>query len=160
MVCTFQDTSREGCLEVCRREWDRFGGDTTRSSNGSISQPAVNFSVEFILDIVNGRERVPFTRFVDVREVTFAHILVFEVPSASRRYCMVERTADYFVVLKILDDLYPDLHLNGKHKGKAVGTLYKISKEKAISLGVDFIPQEVRVKDTVENLKEKDFLSI
>ncbi|GLT66316.1 hypothetical protein SLA2020_386860 [Shorea laevis] len=127
---------------------------------GPLLQPTVNLSVDFIIDIVNGRQLSPFNRFVDVRDVAFSHILAFEVPSASGRYCMVERTADYSEVLKILDELYPDLHLSEKFKDKDVGTLLKVSKEKAISLGVNFIPLQVSLKDTVESLKEKGFLSI
>ncbi|GLU10984.1 hypothetical protein SLE2022_277570 [Rubroshorea leprosula] len=127
---------------------------------GPLLHPTINLSVDFIIDIVNGRQLPPFNRFVDVRDVAFAHILAFEVPSASGRYCMVERTADYSEVLKILDELYPNLHLSEKFKDKDVGTLLKVSKEKAISLGVNFIPLQVSLKDTVESLKEKGFLSI
>ncbi|GLU10987.1 hypothetical protein SLE2022_277600 [Rubroshorea leprosula] len=127
---------------------------------GPLLHPTINLSVDFIIDIVNGRQLPPFNRFVDVRDVAFAHILAFEVPSASGRYCMVERTADYSEVLKILDELYPNLHLSEKFKDKDVGTLLKVSKEKAISLGVNFIPLQVSLKDTVESLKEKSFLSI
>ncbi|GLT66314.1 hypothetical protein SLA2020_386840 [Shorea laevis] len=127
---------------------------------GPFLQPTVNFSTDFIIDIVKGRQLPPFNIFVDVRDVAFAHILAFEVPSASGRYCMVERTADYSEVLKILDELYPDLHLSEKFKDKDVGTPFKVSKERAISLSVNFIPLQVSLKDTVESLKEKGFLSI
>lgn len=36
---------------------------------------------------------------------------------------------------------------------------YQISKEKAKSLGIEFIPLEESLKETVESLKEKKFLS-
>lgn len=36
---------------------------------------------------------------------------------------------------------------------------YDISKEKAKSLGIGFIPLEATVKDAIESLKEKGFLS-
>lgn len=42
---------------------------------------------------------------------------------------------------------------------KPVAPLYDISKEKAKSLGIDFLPLEESLKDTVESLKEKNFLS-
>ncbi|GLT66317.1 hypothetical protein SLA2020_386870 [Shorea laevis] len=127
---------------------------------GPILQPTVNFSVEMVLNIVSGQGLAPFTQFVDVRDVAFAHILAFEVQSATGRYCIVERTAENSEVLKILDELYPDLHLSEKYEDTTIGILFKVSKEKAISLGVSFIPLEVSLKDTVESLKEKDFLSI
>jgi len=37
--------------------------------------------------------------------------------------------------------------------------IYQVSKEKAKSLGVEFIPLEASVKETVESLKEKGFVS-
>lgn len=38
--------------------------------------------------------------------------------------------------------------------------IYLVSKEKAESLGLNFTPMEVSLKDTVESLKEKNFLSV
>lgn len=35
---------------------------------------------------------------------------------------------------------------------------YQVSKEKTRSLGIDYIPFEVSVKETVESLKEKGFI--
>ena len=37
---------------------------------------------------------------------------------------------------------------------------YQISKEKVKSLAIDFIPLEVSLKDTMENLKEKNFIKL
>jgi len=34
---------------------------------------------------------------------------------------------------------------------------FQVSKEKAKSLGLEFIPLEVSLKETVESLKEKNF---
>lgn len=36
---------------------------------------------------------------------------------------------------------------------------YQVSKEKAKSLGVDFIPLKTGLKETVESLKEKQFVN-
>ena len=38
--------------------------------------------------------------------------------------------------------------------------LHQVSKEKAKALGINFIPMEVSLKDTIESLKEKGFLNI
>jgi len=35
---------------------------------------------------------------------------------------------------------------------------FQVSKEKAKSLGIEYIPLEVSIKDTVESLKEKNFV--
>ncbi|KAB2594775.1 cinnamoyl-CoA reductase 1-like [Pyrus ussuriensis x Pyrus communis] len=58
-------------------------------------QPTLNLSVEFLLNLMSGIE-TPFINytFVDVRDVAFAHIQAFEVPSASGRYCLVAQVAD------------------------------------------------------------------
>jgi hypothetical protein len=36
---------------------------------------------------------------------------------------------------------------------------YQVSKERAKSLGIEFTPFEVSLKETVESLKEKGFVS-
>lgn len=36
--------------------------------------------------------------------------------------------------------------------------VFRVSKEKAKALGLEFTPLEVTLKDTVESLKEKGFL--
>ena len=41
-----------------------------------------------------------------------------------------------------------------------LGPTYQISKEKVKSLAIDFIPLEVSLKDTIESLKEKNFINL
>jgi len=41
---------------------------------------------------------------------------------------------------------------------KPYAPIYQVSKEKAKSLGIEFIPLEVSLKETVESLKEKKFI--
>ncbi|GKV27471.1 hypothetical protein SLEP1_g36644 [Rubroshorea leprosula] len=81
---------------------------------GPILQPTLNLSVELILNIVTGRELPPFNRFVDVRDVAYAHNQAFEIPSAAGRYCMVESTVDVSKLWKILHQLFPEFHLDEK----------------------------------------------
>ncbi|GKV13824.1 hypothetical protein SLEP1_g24797 [Rubroshorea leprosula] len=126
---------------------------------GPILQPTLNFTVELILNIVTGRELPPLNRFVDVRDVAYAHIQAFEIPSAAGRYCIVESTIDVSKLWKILHQLFPEFHLDEKFEDKPIKKLYQVSKEKIKSLGVNFIPLEVSLKDTVESLKEKGFIS-
>ena len=63
-----------------------------------------------------GAERFPNItyRLVDVRDVANAHILAFENPLASGRYCLVGRVMHSSEVLKILHELFPDLNLPEK----------------------------------------------
>lgn len=52
--------------------------------------------------------------WVHVKDVAKAHIQAFEIPSASGRYCLVERVVHYSEIVKILKDLFPDLLLPEK----------------------------------------------
>ncbi|XP_044482052.1 phenylacetaldehyde reductase-like [Mangifera indica] len=97
--------------------------------------------------------------WVNVKDVAIAHILAFEVPSASGRYCLVERVAHYSEVVKGLSDLYPTFQLPERcMDDKPYVPTYQVSKEKANSLGLEFTPLEVSIKETVESLKEKAFV--
>ncbi|OMO79579.1 NAD-dependent epimerase/dehydratase [Corchorus olitorius] len=135
---------------------------------GPLLQPTLNFSVfsvEGVLDLTKGENKFPGSTcvFVDVRDVAHAHILAFELPSASGRYCLVERIIHYLEALKILSELYPALGLQEKSEdliNKPLEPTFQISNQKAKDLGVNFIPVEVSLKETVESLMEKGFLSI
>ncbi|XP_019151136.1 PREDICTED: cinnamoyl-CoA reductase 1-like [Ipomoea nil] len=130
---------------------------------GPLLQPILNFSSEMILDTIKeGREFMssPFNCYVDVRDVANAHIEAFEVPSASGRYCLVGETMQTSEVLKIVSQLYPSLPIPEKYKGDLpIMPTFKVSQDKAKSLGINFTPLEVSLKDTIESLKEKNFLS-
>ncbi|KAH7865521.1 hypothetical protein Vadar_007716 [Vaccinium darrowii] len=98
-------------------------------------------------------------RFVDVRDVALAHIQAFEVSSASGRYCLVGRVTNTTETLNILSKLYPALNLPERGENEnPVRPPYQVSKKKAESLGINFTPLEVTLKDTVESFKEKNFL--
>ncbi|WKA01859.1 hypothetical protein VitviT2T_020112 [Vitis vinifera] len=127
-------------------------------------QPTINLTMEIILNMIN---EVPYTfpsstyKWVDVRDVANAHIQAFEISSASGRYCMVERITYRSEAIKILHELYPAIHLPQKSADdEPLGPTYQISKEKVKSLAIDFIPLEVSLKDTIESLKEKNFIHL
>ncbi|XVE76758.1 hypothetical protein DITRI_Ditri13aG0006700 [Diplodiscus trichospermus] len=127
-------------------------------------QPTLKSSLLVIPYLVKGEHVYPTStyRIVDVRDVAYAHIQAFEVASASGRYCLVERVVEFPEIVKTLSELYPSLQLNEKCEdyNKPVEHTYQISKEKAKALGVNFIPWELSLRDTVESFKEKGFLSI
>ncbi|KAJ9685242.1 hypothetical protein PVL29_017319 [Vitis rotundifolia] len=76
-------------------------------------------------------------------EIILNMINAFEISSASGRYCMVERVTYRFEAIKILHELYP------------ASTFLRMK-----SLAIDFIPLEVSLKDTIESLKEKNFINL
>ncbi|KAL2940746.1 Tetraketide alpha-pyrone reductase 1 [Bienertia sinuspersici] len=100
---------------------------------GPMLQQGLTSSVSVILNLINGGKTYPNATFgwVHVKDVANAHILAFEVPSASGRCA---------------DD-------------KPFAPIYQVSKEKAKGLGVNFTPLKVSLHETVENLKHKGFAS-
>ncbi|PIA53495.1 hypothetical protein AQUCO_00900233v1 [Aquilegia coerulea] len=125
---------------------------------GPLLQPTLNTSAEFILNFINETFKNSTLGWVDVRDVVNAHILAFEVPSASGRHCLVDTVVHNSEVVKILRQLYPNIQLPEEcADDKPYEPIYKVSKEKTKSLGVEFIPFEVSLKETVESLREKKF---
>ncbi|KAM3733916.1 hypothetical protein ACB098_11G174200 [Castanea mollissima] len=130
---------------------------------GPLIQSTLTFSLEGFLKIIHGTQIFPdgIYRLVDVRDVANAHIQAFENPAASGRYCIVGGVTHYSEVFKILHKFYPSLRLPEKSEDdKPLQPLYKISQDKAISLGINFIPLEVSVRDTVESFKENGIITI
>nr|XP_027094763.1 cinnamoyl-CoA reductase 1-like [Coffea arabica]XP_027094764.1 cinnamoyl-CoA reductase 1-like [Coffea arabica] len=128
---------------------------------GPLLQPTLNTSAAAILNLINGAETFPNSSmgWVDVKDVANAHILAFENPSASGRYCLVERVVHYSEVVNILREIYPSSKLPDKcADDEPFVPTYQVSKEKAKNLGLEFIPLEQSIKETVESLKEKNFL--
>ncbi|XP_058752376.1 cinnamoyl-CoA reductase CAD2-like isoform X1 [Vicia villosa] len=124
---------------------------------GPLLQPEVNESVQPILNLING---IPFPNFaigwVNVKDVANAHIHAYEIASASGRYCLSETVVHYSELAKILRDLYPSLQISDKCENEETYMpTYQISKEKALSLGIEFTPLEVSLKETVESFREK-----
>ncbi|KAI3796456.1 hypothetical protein L1987_39127 [Smallanthus sonchifolius] len=130
---------------------------------GPILQPTLNLTSDGIMSLIkNGKEVFSdgIYRLVDVRDVATAHILAFENPEANGRYCLVGKVVRSLEITKIADKLYPRLEHSDRCKdGKCVEPPYNVSRAKAESLGVNFTPLEVSIKDTVESLKEKNLLS-
>ncbi|XP_022754236.1 cinnamoyl-CoA reductase 1-like [Durio zibethinus] len=128
---------------------------------GPLLQPTLNTSAAAVLSLIKGAHTFPNATFgwVNVKDVASAHIQAFEIPSASGRYCLVERAAHYSEIVKILRELYPSFQLPEKcADDKPYVPTYQVSKEKAKSLGIEFIPLDVSLKETVESLKEKGFV--
>ncbi|CAI9764981.1 unnamed protein product [Fraxinus pennsylvanica] len=130
---------------------------------GPLLQPTLNLTSEIILNLVKeGRTEFPTFRFVDVRDVALAHILATENPSASGRYCLVGTVISASEVFNILQKLYPHLNhleITAEKQLNIYPLPNKVSQENAKFLGISFTPFEVSLKDIVESLKEKNFLS-
>jgi len=128
---------------------------------GPLLQPTLNTSAAAIANLLNGSQTYPNSSFgwVNVKDVANAHIQAFEIPSANGRYCLVERVAHHSEIAEILRKHYPSSHLPQKcADDKPFVPIYQVSKEKVKSLGIDYIPLEQSIKETVESLKEKNFI--
>ncbi|GMH07640.1 hypothetical protein Nepgr_009480 [Nepenthes gracilis] len=128
---------------------------------GPLLQPTLNESAAAVLKLINGAKTYRNAAFglVHVQDVANAHIQAFEIPSANGRYCLVERVAHFSEIVKILKELFPTLQLPDKcEDDMPLKLTSQVSKEKAKGLGIDFIPLEVSLKETVESLKEKKFV--
>ncbi|PKA55173.1 Cinnamoyl-CoA reductase 1 [Apostasia shenzhenica] len=130
---------------------------------GALLQPTLNTSAETILNLINGAPTYPNRTFgwVNVKDVAEAHILAYEVSSANGRYCLVERVAHFSEIVKVIKDLYPSIQVPDKSADdKPFLPTYPVSREKVRSLGIDYIPLEVSIKETIESLKEKGYVKL
>ncbi|KAL7174180.1 hypothetical protein ACSBR2_033438 [Camellia fascicularis] len=130
---------------------------------GPLLQPTLNASSAAILELINGSLTYPNGSYgwINVKDVANAHIQAYEIPSASGRYCLVERVAHFSEVVKILHELYPSFQLPKKvADDKPYILLHQVSKEKAKTLGIDFISLEEGLKEIVESLTEKKFFGM
>ncbi|KAG7977282.1 hypothetical protein I3843_05G024100 [Carya illinoinensis] len=131
--------------------------------SGPLLQPTLNATLEPFLKLVKGAESVPFIspRWVDVRDVANAHILALENPSASGRYCLVGRVLQFSEFVKLMRELFPNINLPEKcGDDHPFASYYKVSRERAESLGLNFTPVEVTLKDTFESLRASNFLNV
>ncbi|KAK4278708.1 hypothetical protein QN277_016517 [Acacia crassicarpa] len=128
---------------------------------GPLLQPTMNTSAGAVLILLNGAKTFPNNAFgwVNVKDVANVHIQAFENPSANGRYCLAESVKHYSEIVDTLHQLYPTLQLPHKcEDDQPLMPTFQISKEKVKTLGIEFIPFEVSLKETVESFKEKKFV--
>ena len=129
---------------------------------GPLLQPTLNTSSQVVLYLISGSPVYLNYSFgwVNVKDVALAHVLAFEVPSASGRYCMVDRVVHFSEVVKIIHEMYPSLPVPEKcADDQPFFPTYQVSKDKIKSLGIELIPFETSLRETIECLKEKGFVS-
>jgi len=149
-------------LEICKGKWIDIVTINPAMVIGPLLQPTLNTSAAAILNLINGASTYPNTAFgwVNVKDVAMAHILAYEVPSASGRYCLVDKVAHYSEIVEMIRELYPSITLPEKcADDKPFVPIYQVSKEKTKSLGIDYVPTKIGVKETIDSLKEKGFVN-
>nr|CAB3460185.1 unnamed protein product [Digitaria exilis] len=129
---------------------------------GPLLQPTLNTSAQIILYLISGPPVYLNYSFgwVNVKDVALAHVLAFETPSASGRYCMVDKVVHFSEVVKIIKDMYPSVPVPEKcADDEPFAPTYQVSRDRITSLGVELTPFETSLKEAIECLKEKGFVS-
>ncbi|KAK9715737.1 hypothetical protein RND81_06G186200 [Saponaria officinalis] len=131
---------------------------------GPMLQQHINWSSDVVFNLVNGKSETYMNLaygWVHVKDVAEAHIRAFEIPSANGRYILSETVVHYSQAVDILRQLYPTLKLPTKCENEEPPLpTYKISKDKVASLGIDYIPLKVALKETVDFFIERNLISV
>ncbi|XP_057782581.1 cinnamoyl-CoA reductase CAD2-like isoform X1 [Salvia miltiorrhiza] len=129
---------------------------------GPILTPAINTSMTLILHVLQGKDfpEELFEALVHVKDVALAHILLYENTSAAGRHLCVESLSRYDDFAQLMERLYPEYKLPRFLKDTLRGSVKSnAASKKLIDLGMEFTPMEQIIKDSVESLRSKGFLS-
>lgn len=130
---------------------------------GPVLPPTLNASMLMLLRLLQGCTETYqnfFMGSVHVKDVALAHILVYENKSASGRHLCVEAISHYGDLAAKVAELYPEYNLPRLPRDTQPGLLRaKDASKKLMDLGLQFIPMEQIIKESVESLKSKGFIS-
>ncbi|XP_027164454.1 cinnamoyl-CoA reductase 1 [Coffea eugenioides] len=130
---------------------------------GPILPPALNASMLMILRLLQGCTNTyedVFMGSVHVKDVALAHILVYENSSSTGRHLCLEAISRYGDFAAMVAELYPEYKVPRLPKDTQPGLLRaKDGAKKLMDLGLQFIPMEQIIRDAVESLKGKGFIS-
>ncbi|KAL8161226.1 hypothetical protein V2J09_012715 [Rumex salicifolius] len=129
---------------------------------GPLLQPTMNATSYIIFNLIGAETYQDITYgYVHVKDVADAHIRAFEMESANGRYCIVEREIHFSNITNIMREACPNLPLPNKCvSGEPYVPECKFSRQRAESLGIEFIPIEVTLKEMIQSFKEKQFIKI
>lgn len=130
---------------------------------GPILPPTLNASMLMILRLIQGCTEIYenfFMGSVHVKDVALAHILVYENTSATGRHLCVEAISHYGDFAAKVAELYSEYNIPRLAKDTQPGLLRsKAASKKLMELGLEFIPMDQIIRDSVESLKTKGFIS-
>ncbi|XP_057782585.1 cinnamoyl-CoA reductase CAD2-like [Salvia miltiorrhiza] len=129
---------------------------------GPVLPPALNSSMQLMVHVLQGcdfSERF-FMALVHVKDVALAHVLLYENTSAAGRHLCVESLSRYDEFAEQMERLYPEYKLPRFSTDKQRGSAKALAAlKKLIDLGLDYTPMEQIVKDAIESLRSKGYLS-
>ncbi|TKY56518.1 Cinnamoyl-CoA reductase 1 [Spatholobus suberectus] len=130
---------------------------------GPVIPPRLNASMVMLVRLLQGCVETYedfFMGLVHFKDVALAHILVYENKSAAGRHLCVEAISHYGDFVAKVAELYPEYNVPRMQRDTQPGLLRaKDGSKKLMDLGLQFIPMEKIIKDAVEDLKSKGFLS-
>ncbi|KAI4373374.1 hypothetical protein MLD38_011505 [Melastoma candidum] len=129
---------------------------------GPVIPPRLNASMLMLVRLLQGCTETYqdfFMGSVHFRDVALAHILVYENPSAKGRHLCVEAISHYGDFASKVAELCPDYNVPRLPRDTQPGLLRaRDGGKKLMDLGLDFIPMEQIIKDSMESLKAKGFI--
>ncbi|CAL1368785.1 unnamed protein product [Linum trigynum] len=130
---------------------------------GPAIPPTLNASMLMILRLLQGCTETYenfFMGSVHFKDVALAHIMLYENPSAAGRHLCVEAISHYGDFVAKVAELYPEYNVPSLPRDTQPGLLRgKNGAKKLMDMGLEFIPMDQIIKDSVEYLKEKGYLS-
>lgn len=130
---------------------------------GPVIPPRLNASMLMLVRLLEGCAETfedYFMGLVHFKDVALAHILVYENKEASGRHVCVETISHYGDFVAKVAELYPEYSVPRMQRDTQPGLLRaNDGSKKLIDLGLEFIPMEQIIKDAVESLKNKGFIS-
>ncbi|OWM66671.1 cinnamoyl-CoA reductase 1-like [Punica granatum] len=130
---------------------------------GPVIPPRLNASMLQLVRLLQGCTETYediFMGSVHFKDVALAHILVYENESATGRHLCVEAISHYGDFAAKVAELYPHYNVPELPRDTQPGLLrVKDGGKKLMELGMDFIPMEQIIRDAVESLKSKGFIS-
>ncbi|XP_011089281.1 cinnamoyl-CoA reductase 1 [Sesamum indicum] len=130
---------------------------------GPVIPPSLNASMQMLLRLLQGCTEVYedfFMGSVHVKDVALAHLLVYENTSATGRHLCVEAISHYGDFAAKVAELYPEYNVPKLPKDTQPGLRRsKDASKKLIDLGMEFISMEQIIKDGVESLRSKGYIS-
>ncbi|KAG2544902.1 hypothetical protein PVAP13_9KG392198 [Panicum virgatum] len=130
---------------------------------GPMIPPTINASMAMFRRLLEGciEEYADFFMGpVHVEDVALAHILVFENPSASGRHICVESICHWSDFAAKVAEIYPNYKVPKLPKDTQPGLVRaEVGSKKLIALGLQVSPMEKIIRDAVESLKSRGFIS-
>ncbi|XP_023520271.1 cinnamoyl-CoA reductase 1 [Cucurbita pepo subsp. pepo] len=130
---------------------------------GPVFPPRINASMQMLLKLLKGCNETfedVFIGVVHFKDVALAHILVYENKAATGRHFCAEAIAGYSDYAAKVAELFPQYEVPRSIKDTQPGLVRtKDGGKKLMKLGLEFIPMEQILKDAVEDLKKKGYIS-